>query len=91
MKITREVNGQLKVFELTWNEMVKAFVIMQHGYDKETIQWYMDCTGVDIPEDKMDEIADTYREMYDEYLDNCSDARYDFARDAVREVLGNDD
>lgn len=91
MTIKREVDGRQMEFELTWHELVKAFVIMQRNYDKETIQWYIDCTGVEVPEDKMDEIADIYRGAYDEYLDNCSDARFDFAKDAVKEVLGNDD
>ena len=90
MTIKREVNGEMMEFELTTAELYGTFYEVQHNYDEETIQWYMDCTGVEVPEDKMDKIADIYRDAYNEYLDDCSDARFDFAKDAVREVLGND-
>ena len=86
MTIKREVNGKMMEFKLTWQEWVQAYTEYEHAIDKETVDFYFD----DLPDDKIDEIADRYRAHYNSYLDEDADPRFECAQDAIREVLGDD-
>ena len=89
MKIKREVNGETVEFELTKDEMWKAYDECEHIIDVETVDFYAE--DDEIPDDKIDDVANRYRNLYGRYLEEDTDVRYDCVRDAIREVLGNDD
>lgn len=93
MKIKREVNGQIMEFELTDHELWKAYDEFEHMSDIETVDFYTDNEDGShyIPDDKIDEVANRYRNLYDRYLDNDADVRFECVRDAMKEVLGYDD
>lgn len=89
MKIKREVDGKMIEFKLTEHELWEAFDEYEHRGDIETVDFYTD--DGEVPDDKIDEVANRYRKLYDHYLDYDADARFECVQDAVREVLGNED
>ena len=89
MKIKREVDGKMLEFELTDLEALITYHEYEHKTDIETVVLYT--KDNEVPDDKIDEVANYYRNLYDIQLEYASDLRYDCVRDAVKEVLGNDD
>ena len=89
MKIKREVDGKTLEFELTDPEVWMAYDECEHKIDIETVDFYMEDN--EVPDDKIDEVANRYRKLYDRYLDNDADVRFECVCDAMKEVLGNDD
>ena len=89
MTIKREVNGQVLEFELTNEEMWQAFDKIEHREDVATVKFYANAD--DIPEDKLDAVAYRFRKLYNYYLDNDTDIRWELVGDAVTEVLGDED
>lgn len=92
MTITRIIDGKSIEIELTDHEMWKAYDEVEHKIDIETVDFYGTVGDGDspIPDDKIDEVANRYRNMYGKYLENDSDVRYEFVCDAIREVIGDD-
>lgn len=89
MKIKREVDGKMLEFELTDHEVWMAYDEYEHKIDIETVDFYTEDN--EVPDDKIDDVANRYRNLYGKYLEYDSDVRYDCVRDAVKEVLGNED
>lgn len=88
MKIKREVNGRVLEYELTEHELWQAYDELEHRFDIETVDFYC---GDEVPDDRMDEVANKYRNLYGKYIEQDNDVRYECVCDAIREVLGYED
>lgn len=86
MTIKRTINGTEIEFTLTNEELRNAYDEFEHKDDITIVNLYGE-----VPSNKIDEVAYRYRKLYDRYLDDDSDVRYDCVKDAMWEVLGNDD
>ena len=82
MKIKRNVNGQEMEFELTHEELYKAFYEQEREYHKEDIQSVLEEKGLIVSDEQLDLIVSEY----DDYLSELDGWRY-AAEEAISTVM----
>lgn len=92
MKIVRVIDGKTQEIELTWQEVRMAYLEEADNSDREDVRTYAEWFAEDderfenISEDEIARAAVKYRKWLDEW-EALGEARYDFARDAILEVI----
>lgn len=82
MKIKRNVNGQEMEFELTHEELYKAFYEQERECHKEDIQLVLEEKGLIVSDEQFDLIISEY----DDYLSELDGWRY-AAEEAISTVM----
>ena len=92
MKIVRVIDGKTHEIELTWQEVRMAYLEEADNCDREDVRTYAEWFAENderfknISEDEIARAAVKYRKSLDEW-DELGEARYDFAEDAILEVI----